>query len=228
MVRNRPRRTVRTSRRRVNNKRNARSIQHIAARQPVRQNLPNDPPALTRTVEGFLKFPIALRFKPNQTTPELVAGNITQPAYYLLTASPSGTISFATLSPSQLSSCMTAYGIGGNSGIYMEIALRKVQLWGPTVTNDATVALEVDVGNDTGHTMIQDQGTMARRPRCALSIPYEIWFKFDNSTTIISFNPDLKVANLYDKEQNKRWDITKTHELGVLHITVHYKISEGI
>lgn len=72
-----------------------------------------------------------------------------------------------------------------------EINIRKISVWGSrrtTETTDYAPRLAVDLSDISGGTVVTDRGAPNARPKMAVSSPFHLWSKADN-TAFMKFYP---------------------------------------
>lgn len=222
----------RPPRRRTAQKRFFRRTEHIANRQVMQCRLPADPPPVTRGIDICLKLQVCLVGDPKATKTGFDSyGDSMSPALYKLKIKQDGTVARGAIGAFDICKLVDAYIGYAPSNCYTEMAIMKVSLWGPSqnqglFTGNATSFLVVDPGANYASRSVTDVGTATNRPRCGLSIPEKVWFCAQSASGtefVITFNPDTTPSAGTDKS-NTRWPLDKgAFDLGVLHVTVHYK-----
>lgn len=169
-------------------------------------------------IDGHIKIPLRVMLSPKQSG-TYNYGSLNRSAVYYVGVS-NNTLDSVKINITDVISMLQPFTptlIGCN----MEIAVRKLQVWGPlsTASRSPELVVALDMGSNTNSLAITDVGTLMTRARCGITIPYEIWHCGSYTFCQIDFD------NVTAADTPDRWDKTKTQDIGLVYITVHYRIT---
>jgi len=218
MVKARNRRTSRKRRRTNQYKSIARNVQYSLSRQPMRCRVPSDPPAVSRMVDCHIRIPIRAVYIPTATATVPTPGTLYSSAYYPVTIK-AGVLSPIYLTAAQIKDLIQPY-IPKDTSCAIEFSLRKIMVWGPlsTGTRQCETIVSVDVGDSTNSITVSDVGTLTSRPRCGITIPYEVW-QCGGTQHLLSVQFDAAL------EAASRWKSSDISDVGFILLTIHYRVT---
>lgn len=223
MVKVRRRNSARRSRRRPM-RTMAKLLHHSISRQPLPCRVPADPPPLKRFLDCSIILPINFQYITQTTGSSWDFGNISQIPVRYVTINEHGYLVPFQINVSEIGDVLRSVIGTCNSQCWLEFSVLKIQVWGPLSTQyrQSTIQLRVDVGSNSNSLFVHDIGTQTRRPRCGITLPYRVWYCSNSTETILDLNLD-SVAPFTTKDL--RWDNTKDTDIGVMYISLHYRVS---
>jgi len=187
---NRRRRTQRT-RRPQGNRAIARKLHTAVGLRPMSSQPPADPPRVKLSHEYSAVLQVDLQFDPEAAAAGFTDyGSGFAPATYVVKAK-SALEQKVLISASTIARLIRARMFYQN-GVRLEIAPRKVSAWGPTsaqLATEATPLLAVDTSAVSAGITVTDRGTLTRRSRVGVAIPYTLWLSGDGNIAICSYYP---------------------------------------
>lgn len=226
---NRSRRPLRRAPRRKAN----RNIRQALDLRPVRlRSIVNDPPVTIQHSEKSIRIPIRFLVDDTATGSGFIGAPgaaFDTPVYVCKYVTNTGGPDTVLLTIADISKCFgNITGMlttDGTFGKRLDICIRKVIFWGPSVSSNITspgsIEMSVDLGEFTTGCNLADIGTTTRRPAVGVRIPFTRWFEASNTDT-------NKIKLQWDSgNKDGTANFPKgRYEIGVAHITVTGRYSE--
>lgn len=169
--------------------------ERVSNNKPVQCRVPSDPFPLSSTLEVSLILPIKILLS-EAATPGAetwnygTLGSVTTVVVYTsppTSSDANGKPPALPIIASDLTNIMaTRFGL--NASANAEIAVKKVQYWGPTksqVQDDLIPELVVNTSTISGGKAVTDVGTEMHRARCGITNPFITWIASDDSSTVL-------------------------------------------
>lgn len=203
MARRRAARSNRRSRKSRMGKRTRQQIARVSNNAPLRCSVPNDPPQIISSLITNHLVPFRLIGTSTGTANEVtnlglgkhssisVAFDKTSKSYFNINITTSF-INKATCARFGFTDTMSDY------------SLNKIQFWAATAGQsgyqEQTPLLIVDSQSVSGGISVSDIGTMTRRAKLGVSIPFKVWYRANANATLATLQPDLNSQSSTDHE----------------------------
>lgn len=198
-------------------------ISAISPLIPKLVSVSNDPRPMSYSRQSTVTVSIVLTYTASSSTDVWYYGDMFSPAQLEVGYSAVKHPSQILLTASEIRGLINAR-LGLNTSFtaqYLDFAVRKISVWGPTVTTvpGATVGLAVNIGLGTTTKTAVDTGTATQRPKLGMMISPCRWFHSLETASIAEIWFDRRDA------ATAVWPTTRSN-LGEVRITCGVNLSD--
>lgn len=205
--------------------RNAPQRKRLSSSNPLIPRLvsvPNDPRPVSYSRQSTVTVSIVLVYTASSSTEGWYYGDLFTPARLEVGSSAVKHPTQIILNATEIRDLINAK-LGLNTSYtaqYLDFALRRINVWGPTVTTvpGATVGLAINMGLGTTTKTAVDTGTATQRPKLGMVVPPR-WFHATETNSIVEIWYDRRDA------ATVAWPTTRT-DLGEIRLTCGVNLSD--